>query len=96
MAENNRREGRLAARSWLEGDPLPEVGSQALISGAHADIDSDQHRAYSRRTVIGYGEGDKFIVLQTTGCWPTVERTVNCWFAEIDKPRATQPGEVSS
>ena len=92
----NSVEGRLSARPWRKGDPLPEIGSQALVSGANADIESDQHRGYMRRTVIGYGEGDNFIVLQTSGCWPTVERTTNCWFAEIDTPRANHPTAVDA
>lgn len=75
--------GRLADAPWREGDDLPEVGSDVLVSGVHADVESDQHRAFLWRTVVGYGEGDKFICLQARGCWPTVERTVNCWFAEI-------------
>lgn len=58
-----------------------------LVSGVHADIESDQHRAYMWRRVVGYGEGDAFICLQTRDCWPTVERTTNCWFAEITKAR---------
>lgn len=83
----------LAPRPWMTGDDLPEVGSQALISGANMDVESDQHRAYTWRTVIGYGENDKFICLQTTGCWPTVERTENCWFAEIKQVRRASPAD---
>jgi len=80
--------GRLAARAWLPGDDLPEVGSRALVSGANADVESDQHRSFSWCTVVGYGADDGFICLQTEGCWRTIERTTNCWFAEIEKPRA--------
>lgn len=81
--------GRLAPRPWQEGDPLPTTGSQCLVSGVHCDVESDQHRAYSWRTVVGYGVGNKFICLQTNDCWPTVERTENCWFAEVPAPLAT-------
>ena len=78
-----RAEGRLAERPWRVGDPLPAVGSVVLVSGVHGDIESDQHRGYLRRTVIGYGKDNAFICLQTEGCWPTVERTTNCWFAAL-------------
>lgn len=74
--------GRLAQRPWREGDSLPEVGSQCLVSGSNQDMESDQHRSYSWRTVIGYSAGNKFVCLQTRDCWPTVERLENCWFAD--------------
>jgi hypothetical protein len=80
---SKRIEGRLAERPWRPGDELPAVGSTALISGANCDIDSDQHRSYAWRRVIGYTPDDQFVCLQSDGCWPTVERTVNCWIAEI-------------
>ena len=79
--------GRLAPNRWQAGDPLPEIGSLCLVSGANCDVESDQHRSYMWRKIVGYGEGDMFICLQTEGCWPTVERTENCWFAEIPTPR---------
>jgi hypothetical protein len=74
--------GRLAHRPWREGDELPEVGSECLVSGPHCDIESDQHRSYSWRRVIGYSVNNKFVCLQTRDCWPTVERVENCWFAD--------------
>lgn len=90
-----RAEGRLAERPWRVGDPLPAVGSVVLVSGVHGDIESDQHRGYLRRTVIGYGKDNAFICLQTEGCWPTVERTTNCWFAALSpaSPARTPMGE---
>ncbi len=75
--------GRLAPNAWRSGDPLPEIGSLCLVSGANCDVESDQHRSYMWRKVVGYCDGDMFVCLQTEGCWPTVERTENCWFAEI-------------
>lgn len=81
--------GRLAARQYQPGDALPAVGSRCLVSGAHNDVKSDQHRSYAWRSVIGYTEDDQFVCLQTKGRWPTVERLTNCWFAEIPAPRAT-------
>jgi hypothetical protein len=78
--------GRLAAHPYQPGDPLPALASSCLVSGANCDVDSDQHRAYSWRQVIGYSDDLQFICLQTPGCWPTVERTTNCWFAEIPQP----------
>lgn len=77
-----RLEGRLAKRPWREGDWLPEVGAICLVSGVNCDIESDQHRGYSWRKVIGYANGHQFVCLQTRDCWPTVERVENCWFAE--------------
>lgn len=92
--KEGREEGRLAARPWRKGDPEPAVGSMVLVSGAHGDIDSDQHRAFSWRRVIGYGvDGDDFICLQNKGCWPTVERMENCWFAALT-PRHEAPAAL--
>lgn len=88
MTQLKRIEGRLAKRPFQEGDPLPAVGSTCLVSGANCDIESDQHRGYGWRQVIGYTDNKQFICLQTEGCWPTVERTENCWFAEIPEPLA--------
>ena len=70
---------------------LPAVYSYCLVSGANMDIQSDQHRAYSWRRVIGYSEDRRFICLQTEGCWPTVERIEKCWFAEIPNPMEPAP-----
>lgn len=72
---------RLAARAYQPGDPLPAVGSMTLVAGANSDIDCDQDRAYGERLVIGYTPEGIFVCLQTPGCWPTVERLTNCWFA---------------
>ena len=87
-------EGRLAKRPFRPGDDLPEVGSFCLVSGANCDIESDQHRGYSWRQVIGYSEDREFVCMQTHKdsytCWPTVERMANCWFAEIPNPRARE------
>lgn len=83
--------GRLAKRPYEAGDPMPAVGSKCLVSGANCDVESDQHRAYGWRTVVGYGVNDEFICMQTRDCWPTVERLSNCWFAEIPSPRAPAP-----
>jgi len=58
------------------------VGSQCLVSGSNQDVESDQHRSYSWRRVIGYSVNNKFVCLQTRDCWPTVERVENCWFAD--------------
>lgn len=80
--------GRLAERSWLPGDPLPAVGTTTLVSGVNCDVESDQHRQYGWSRVVGYGEGERFICLQVPGCWPTVERTENCWFAKIRVTKA--------
>lgn len=80
-------EGRLAERPYRQGDPLPADGSLCLVSGANCDIESDQHRGYLWRRVIGFSADDEFVCLQKPGCWPTVERTSNCWFAEIPDPR---------
>jgi hypothetical protein len=80
--------GRLAPRPYQTGDTLPAVGSLCLVSGANCDVESDQHRSYMWRRVVGYGVGDEFVCLQTRDCWPTVERLGNCWFAEIPTPRA--------
>lgn len=81
-------EGRLAPRPHQAGDQLPKTGSMCLVSGANCDIESDQHRGYMWRQVVGFTDDDEFVCLQTPGCWPTVERTSNCWFAEIPEPRA--------
>lgn len=75
--------GRLAPRRWQQGDLLAKVGELMLISGPHADVDSDQHRCFTWRKVIGYAEGTTFVCLQTAGCWPTVERLENCWVSEV-------------
>ena len=88
--------GRLAARRWQAGDPLPDVGSFCLVSGVNCDVESDQHRSYMWRKVVGYSDDSQFVCLQTEGCWPTVERTDNCWFAETDGRRlAFEKGEVA-
>jgi len=89
--------GRLAPRSWRAGDPLPAIGSLCLVSGAHSDVESDQHRSYLWRKVVGFSDCGGFVCLQTEGCWPTVERTENCWFGEIPVARdaaqlLTKPG----
>jgi len=73
--------GRLAKRPYVSGDQLPPIGSIVLVSGANYDVESDQHRSYYWRKVIGYANGDQFVCLQTRDCWPTVERMTNCWFA---------------
>ena len=83
-------EGRLAPRPYQHGDPLPADGSLCLVSGAHCDIESDQHRSYLWRRVIGFSANDEFVCLQKPGCWPTVERTSHCWFAEIPDPRSDE------
>lgn len=93
--------GRLAPNAWRSGDPLPEVGSLCLVSGVNCDVESDQHRSYMWRKVIGYGDNDMFVCLQTQGCWPTVERTENCWFAGIpvarhDAQQQAKPTEQTS
>lgn len=89
--KEGREEGRLAARPWRKGDPVPAVGTMVLVSGANGDIESDQHRAFQWRRVIGYGvDGADFICLQNKGCWPTVERMENCWFAALT-PRHEAP-----
>lgn len=79
-------DGRLANRRYQDGDALPSVGSYCLVSGPHCDIESDQHRAYSWRKVVGLA--DRFICLQTRDCWPTVEPLDVQWFAEIPHPVA--------
>lgn len=76
---------RLAKRPYIPGDPLPPVGAVCFVAGANTDIESDQDRGYSERIVIGYTPCGGFVCLQTKGCWPTVERLTNCWFAA---PRA--------
>lgn len=78
-----REEGRLAPRAWQPGDHVPAVGGMVLVSGANCDIESDQHRAFTWRRVVGYGEDNGFVCLQAKGCWPTVERMTNCWFAAL-------------
>lgn len=80
--------GRLASRPYRAGDDLPAAGSTTLVSGAHGDVESDQHRGYGWRRVLGYSPDLKFICLQTPGCWPTVERLENCWFADIRVTRS--------
>jgi len=84
------RDGRLVPRPFQFGDTLPAVGSYCLVSGANCDIESDQHRGYSWRQVLGYSDDKEFVCLQTHkdsyACWPTVERLTNCWFAEIPHP----------
>lgn len=94
-ARPERVEGYLAASPYQSGDPLPAVGTECLVSGVHGDIESDQHRGYLWRTVIGYSVGDTFICLQTRNCWPTVERLSNCWFAEVPTPRAETSATAS-
>jgi hypothetical protein len=86
--------GRLAKRPYEPGDPLPALGTECLVSGANCDVQSDQHRSYSWRTVISYTDDRQFVCMQTKNCWPTVERVANCWFAEIPTPMA--PAPVSS
>ncbi|UTU08107.1 hypothetical protein CcrC1_gp421 [Caulobacter phage C1] len=73
---------RYASRPWQKGDPVPEAGDVVLISGVHGDITSDQDRGYRERKVLTVTDDQEFIVLQTPGCWPTVERLENCWFAD--------------
>jgi hypothetical protein len=89
------KEGRLAARPHQHGDDLPAVRSYCLVSGANCDIESDQHRGYSWRQVLGYTDDLQFVCLQTHkehyACWPTVERVSNCWFADIPYPMAVEP-----
>lgn len=77
---------RIATRAYLQGDPLPAVGSKCIVAGANSDIHSDQDRAYSERFVIGYSPDKKLICLQTEKGWPTVERLSNCWFGTIETP----------
>lgn len=83
-----RIEGRLSPRRYVKGDQLPEVGSYVLVSGANCDIESDQHRAFSWRQVIGITDDHEFVCFQTHSehgaCWPTVERLSNCWFAQSE------------
>jgi hypothetical protein len=74
--------GRLAKRPYAEGDDLPEVGGVCLVSGANQDAESDQHRSFNWCRVVGYTVDNKFVCLQVPGCWPTVERLTNCWFAD--------------
>ena len=78
--------GRLATRPYQPGDAIPKVGTTTLVSEANADVESDQHRSYGWRQLIGYTDDCQFVCLQTPGCWPTVERMTNCWFAEIPEP----------
>lgn len=78
--------GRLAPRRWAPGDPRPRVGTLTLVAGINTDVDSDQHRRYSWRQVLGYSDDGMFVCLQTSRCWPTVERVDNCWFGEIPHP----------
>ena len=79
---------RLAKRRYEFGDPLPMPGQWCIVAGVHSDITSDQDRAYGRRLVNGYTPCGNFVCLQTEGCWPTVERLTNCWFA---LPAAQEP-----
>jgi hypothetical protein len=88
--------GRLAKRPYRSGDELPEVGTLTLVSGANCDVESDQHRSYLWRKVIGYANENQFIVLQTRDCWPTVERTEFCWFASDDDLVNSCAGELLS
>src|ERR1700677_1634136 len=74
--------GRLAKRPWAEGDDLPAVGNSCLVSGANQDMESDQHRNFLQCRVVGYTVDNKFVCFQVPGCWPTVERLTNCWFAD--------------
>ena len=80
--------GRLAPRPYRVGDAMPDVGSLTLVSGANCDMESDQHRSYSWRRVIGYSDDRQFVCLQTSNCWPTVERMTSCWFARTGAPNA--------
>lgn len=85
-------QGRLAQHPYRPGDILPAVKSHCLVSGANNDIESDQHRGYRWRQVLGYSDDMEFVCMQTHtekhACWPTVERLSNCWFAEIPHPIA--------
>jgi hypothetical protein len=86
---------RLAERPYLPGDQLPSVGTSCIVSGANCDITSDQDRHYAERLVIGYTPCGNFVCFQTEGCWPTVERLTNCWFAPptpSDKEGGHEPG----
>lgn len=74
--------GRLAKRPYRDGDSLPEVGALCLVAGSNSDVESDQHRSYLWLKVIGYTDDRQFVCLQKPGCWPTVERLTNCWFAD--------------
>lgn len=81
--------GRFATRRWQKGDEIPLPGAMVFISGANQDAESDQHRQYSWRRVIGVTDSAEdfvFICLQRKNCWPTVERLENCWIAEIVDP----------
>ena len=82
--------GRLAKRPYRDGDKLPDVRSLVLVSGANCDVESDQHRSFRWRQVIGYSDDKQFVCLQTPGCWPTVERMENCWFADDAPPEPAQ------
>lgn len=74
--------GRLAKRPYRAGDDLPAVGAVCLMSGVNCDAQSDQHRSYMWVKVIGYTDDNQFACFQKAGCWPTVERLENCWFAD--------------
>jgi hypothetical protein len=92
-------EHRLTQRAYQKGDPLPATGSLCFVSGANQDIESDQHRSYAWRKVIGYSDGGKFIILQRGDSWPTIERITNCWFGDIPSPVAAhdaQPDEANT
>ena len=54
--------GRLAPRRWQEGDPLPPVGGFMLVSGANCDVESDQHREFWWRQVIGYASFEHYLM----------------------------------
>lgn len=94
LSSKNDVTGRLAKRPYLEGDPLPAVGTECLVAGANTDVESDQHRAYGWVKVIGYAQDDQFVCFQKDGCWPFVERLSNCWFAEIPEPRCAVETEA--
>lgn len=72
---------RIAKRPYRPGDPIPDVGTFCSVAGANTDRESDQDRAYGDYLVIGYSPDRQFICLQQSGCWPFVERMLNCWFA---------------
>lgn len=86
---------RLAKNAWRLGDPLPDAGTMVLVSGANQDITSDQDRAYGESYVVGYSSCGQFICLQVSGCWPTVERLTNCWFAPTQEQLATEAFEAA-
>lgn len=82
--------GRFATRRWEKGDDIPAAGAMIFASGVHADVESDQHRAYKWMRVIGVTDPDEnyvFICVQAKNCWPSVERMENMWIAEIVDPQ---------